>query len=64
MVGILMFLLYSFGLCLGFLFCCYFFRTQLLKSFEESFPDVNFPPVPERGNFNLKEVLKAPYFFN
>ena len=40
------------------------FCVQLLKTFEECFPDVNFPPVPDRGNFELKEVLRAPYFFN
>lgn len=37
---------------------------NLLKSFEESFPDVKFPPVPARGNFDMQEVLKSPYFFN
>jgi DNA-directed RNA polymerase len=42
----------------------FFLCVQLLKTFEECFPDVNFPPVPERGNFDLKEVLQAPYFFN
>eukprot|EP00250_Pteridium_aquilinum_P021406 c25112_g1_i1 orf=168-3746(+) len=37
---------------------------NLLKSFEESFPDVRFPPVPARGDFDLREVLRASYFFN
>ncbi|XP_047340639.1 DNA-directed RNA polymerase 1B, mitochondrial-like [Impatiens glandulifera] len=37
---------------------------NLLESFEKSFPDLQFPPLPERGDFDLKEVLKSPYFFN
>lgn len=37
---------------------------QLLKSFQERFPDLKFPEVPTRGDLDLKEVLQAPYFFN
>lgn len=37
---------------------------NLLKSFRKSFPGVEFPSVPDRGDFQLEEVLKAPYFFN
>lgn len=37
---------------------------NLLKDFQESFPDVNFPPIPTRGDFDLREVLQATYFFN
>lgn len=37
---------------------------QLIHSFEESFPGLKFPPLPERGDFDLKEVLESPYFFN
>lgn len=37
---------------------------QLLESFEKSFPTLTFPPLPERGEFELKEVLHSPYFFN
>ncbi|OVA15329.1 DNA-directed RNA polymerase [Macleaya cordata] len=37
---------------------------NLLESFQESFPTMHFPPLPERGDFNLKEVLESPYFFN
>ncbi|XP_051122130.1 DNA-directed RNA polymerase 1B, mitochondrial-like [Andrographis paniculata] len=37
---------------------------NLLESFQESFPDLNFPPLPERGDFNLKDVLDSTYFFN
>ncbi|XP_076919074.1 DNA-directed RNA polymerase 1B, mitochondrial-like [Bidens hawaiensis] len=37
---------------------------NLLESFQKSFPDLEFPPLPERGDFDLKEVLKSPYFFN
>ncbi|KAK3039770.1 hypothetical protein RJ639_027083 [Escallonia herrerae] len=37
---------------------------NLLKSFQTSFPEFKFPPLPERGDFDLKEVLGSPYFFN
>lgn len=37
---------------------------QLLKSFQASYPALTFPPLPERGNFDMREVLKSPYFFN
>ncbi|XP_047320773.1 DNA-directed RNA polymerase 1B, mitochondrial [Impatiens glandulifera] len=37
---------------------------NLLDSFQTSFPKLQFPPLPERGDFDLKEVLKSPYFFN
>lgn len=38
--------------------------VQLHESFQTSFPTLKFPPLPERGNFDLREVLKSPYFFN
>ncbi|CAM6076268.1 unnamed protein product [Sphagnum tenellum] len=37
---------------------------NLLKGFQEQFPGLAFPDIPKRGDFDLKEVLKAPYFFN
>ena len=37
---------------------------QLLESFEKSFPTLSFPPLPDRGDFELREVLESPYFFN
>ncbi|XP_042517220.1 DNA-directed RNA polymerase 3B, chloroplastic-like isoform X1 [Macadamia integrifolia] len=37
---------------------------KLLESFQTSYPTLSFPPLPDRGNFNLREVLKSPYFFN
>ncbi|CAH8263306.1 unnamed protein product [Arabidopsis lyrata] len=37
---------------------------DLLQSFQESYPNLVFPPVPKRGDFDLKEVLKSQYFFN
>ncbi|GAB2248408.1 hypothetical protein Droror1_Dr00008290 [Drosera rotundifolia] len=37
---------------------------NLLESFQKSFPELKFPPLPERGDFNLREVLQSPYFFN
>ncbi|KAK4598956.1 hypothetical protein RGQ29_016124 [Quercus rubra] len=37
---------------------------NLLESFQKSFPKLNFPPLPERGDFDLRDVLESPYFFN
>ncbi|XP_024023271.1 DNA-directed RNA polymerase 2B, chloroplastic/mitochondrial [Morus notabilis] len=37
---------------------------NLLERFEESFPGLAFPPLPERGELDLKDVLESPYFFN
>ncbi|GMH01822.1 hypothetical protein Nepgr_003661 [Nepenthes gracilis] len=37
---------------------------DLLESFQKSFPELRFPPLPERGDFNLREVIDSPYFFN
>ncbi|XP_031108895.1 DNA-directed RNA polymerase 3, chloroplastic [Ipomoea triloba] len=37
---------------------------NLLESFQASYPALAFPPLPERGNFDMREVLKSPYFFN
>lgn len=37
---------------------------NLLESFQKSFPTLSFPPLPERGDFDLKDVLESPYFFN
>ncbi|KAJ0038285.1 hypothetical protein Pint_23430 [Pistacia integerrima] len=37
---------------------------NLLESFQKSFPTLNFPPLPERGDFDLRDVMDSPYFFN
>ncbi|KAM3267258.1 DNA-directed RNA polymerase 3, chloroplastic isoform X2 [Capsicum chacoense] len=37
---------------------------DLLQSFQESYPALTFPPLPKRGDFDLREVLESPYFFN
>ncbi|XP_072962324.1 DNA-directed RNA polymerase 3, chloroplastic-like [Typha angustifolia] len=37
---------------------------NLLEGFQTSFPTLTFPPLPERGDFDLTEVLDSPYFFN
>ncbi|KAB2057464.1 hypothetical protein ES319_A11G170900v1 [Gossypium barbadense] len=37
---------------------------NLLESFQQSFPALSFPPLPERGDFDLRDVLDSPYFFN
>ncbi|OIV93858.1 hypothetical protein TanjilG_13873 [Lupinus angustifolius] len=38
--------------------------AKLLDGFQKSFPTLKFPPLPERGDFDLREVLESPYFFN
>ncbi|KAK3019132.1 hypothetical protein RJ639_002863 [Escallonia herrerae] len=37
---------------------------NLLESFQKSFPELTFPPLPERGDFDLGDVVESPYFFN
>ncbi|CAI0462469.1 unnamed protein product [Linum tenue] len=37
---------------------------NLLEAFQKSFPKLKFPPLPDRGDFDLKDVLISPYFFN
>ncbi|XP_074309443.1 DNA-directed RNA polymerase 1B, mitochondrial-like [Silene latifolia] len=37
---------------------------NLLESFQTSFPNLEFPPLPERGDFDLRDVLESRYFFN
>ncbi|KAL7132631.1 hypothetical protein ABFS83_12G087600 [Erythranthe nasuta] len=37
---------------------------NLLDGFQQSFPKLKFPPLPERGDFDLREVLDSTYFFN
>ncbi|KAK9067152.1 hypothetical protein SSX86_014477 [Deinandra increscens subsp. villosa] len=37
---------------------------NLLDGFQKSFPTVSFPPLPDRGNFDLLDVLESSYFFN
>ncbi|CAK9316793.1 unnamed protein product [Citrullus colocynthis] len=37
---------------------------NLLENFQKSFPKLTFPPLPDRGDFDLKDVLQSPYFFN
>ncbi|PWA84154.1 DNA-directed RNA polymerase 2B [Artemisia annua] len=37
---------------------------NLLESFQQSFPTLSFPPVPDRGDFDLSDVLESSYFFN
>ncbi|CDY07360.1 BnaA07g24390D [Brassica napus] len=38
--------------------------TSHCWSFQKSFPSLRFPPLPERGDFDLREVIRSPYFFN
>ncbi|KAL8251163.1 hypothetical protein R6Q59_034856 [Mikania micrantha] len=37
---------------------------NLLDGFQNSFPSVSFPPLPDRGDFDLSDVLESSYFFN
>lgn len=46
-----------------FSFFCWL-NGQLLESFETSYPTLTFPPLPNRGDFELEEVIESPYFFN
>lgn len=39
-------------------------HPQLLESFQTSYPALVFPPLPQRGDFDLQKVLESPYFFN
>ncbi|KVH92612.1 hypothetical protein Ccrd_005344 [Cynara cardunculus var. scolymus] len=36
----------------------------LLESFQKSFPTLSFPALPDRGEFDLSDVLQSSYFFN
>lgn len=36
----------------------------LLSRFQDEYPDVDFPQVPERGHLNLEEVKDSTYFFS
>lgn len=37
---------------------------QLLESFQKEYPELTFPSLPDRGDFDLQEVIDSPYFFN
>ncbi|KAI9125697.1 hypothetical protein K1719_003115 [Acacia pycnantha] len=37
---------------------------NLLEGFQTSYPGLDFPSLPERGDFDLRKVLDSPYFFN
>ncbi|XP_078438342.1 DNA-directed RNA polymerase 3, chloroplastic-like [Wolffia australiana] len=37
---------------------------NLLESFQSSFPALTFPPLPDRGELDLREILTSTYFFN
>jgi len=37
---------------------------NLLADFQKAHPDVTFPPIPTKGQLDLNEVLKSPYFFH
>ncbi|KMZ74274.1 DNA-directed RNA polymerase [Zostera marina] len=37
---------------------------NMLESFQMEYPTLEFPPLPERGDFDIKEVLNSTYFFN
>eukprot|EP01017_Pseudomicrothorax_dubius_P022790 TRINITY_DN24608_c0_g1_i1.p1 TRINITY_DN24608_c0_g1~~TRINITY_DN24608_c0_g1_i1.p1 ORF type:complete len:131 (-),score=19.14 TRINITY_DN24608_c0_g1_i1:40-432(-) len=36
---------------------------NLKQAFEQCYPTLEFPPIPERGKFSLDEVNASPYFF-
>lgn len=37
---------------------------NLSENFQKTFPSLSFPALPERGDFDLKDVLDSTYFFN
>ncbi|KAI9126635.1 hypothetical protein K1719_002231 [Acacia pycnantha] len=37
---------------------------NLLEGFQKSFPSLKFPPLPARGDLDLREVLESTYIFN
>jgi len=37
---------------------------ELLQSFQAKYPHIDFPPVPEKGELDLKEIKKSDYFFS
>lgn len=37
---------------------------NLLRDFQYSFPELKFPPIPNKGSLDLKEVLNSTYFFS
>ncbi|PKA46324.1 DNA-directed RNA polymerase 2, chloroplastic/mitochondrial [Apostasia shenzhenica] len=37
---------------------------NLLESFQLAFPSLSFPALPDRGDFDIKNVLHSTYFFN
>lgn len=43
---------------------CLLLALQLLEEFERTYPGIEFPELPRRGNFNLEEVLMSTYFFS
>lgn len=49
---------------------CFFdlYNEPVLETLRESlsirYPEVEFPPVPERGNLDLEEVKESIYFFH
>lgn len=44
------------------------YSQPILENFLESlvirYPSLTFPPIPEKGDLDLKCVLESPYFFN
>ena len=37
---------------------------NLKESMERRFPDIQFPPIPGRGDFDIREVYDSKYFFH
>ncbi|KAF7838116.1 DNA-directed RNA polymerase 3, chloroplastic [Senna tora] len=37
---------------------------NLLEGFQSTYPGLDFPSLPKRGDFDLQKVLESPYFFN
>ena len=37
---------------------------NLAESLEKRFPDIKFPPIPKRGDFDIEDVRDSTYFFH
>ena len=37
---------------------------NLSESLEKRFPDIEFPPIPDRGDFDVQDVRDSVYFFH
>ena len=34
------------------------------SSLDDRFPEIDFPPIPKRGDFDLEKIKESTYFFS